>query len=567
MRLKGLYDEEVRKNKKKEIDSEDLINKHEALKRKEQDLNESLTGLIREAVSYKDPNSSDILLKNTSFEGQVDVLRATLQASDREKQDIKHKLMRLEEELSSKSQEKQRYKDESVRLLGIVKSLEAKLDEMGDQRARIREALRSSYKEVESLKQQLGRLRNACNMEIAQSKEDMQDLLKMMGKELKLKKDRWDLEKEMQNRRLYEEVEKTRDDKEEYERTLGRCEKQIGELARELQEAQMEAREAKNVIEEMNKKNKESEKKMKKSEEEVKKMREESDKKVEEFRQLQGFVENEMRRLKEESNIVAEKAIGRYKQEIHRLMTSINRLKNGRIEKMQLIEEEVGRLQRENERDLAEVKAWYEKKIKEGEKGSEEAKKELYETKRELDRVDNLNKDLREENRRIIESVEEKLMTVKDMMKHDKEKEKNEKMIEGIEIERLKQSIKDLKVELGLKDDMIRQLNKLVDETGFSEKGAKSSLNMGKIVSQGEDDWQGLGSKRQKYKEFEQLEELLAKTNDGGRRSYRLEGKAERDLSDSTGVGGAGRKSAMRTSFRNSEKIIGNHGFDIQGSN
>jgi len=33
-------------------------------------------------------------------------------------------------------------------------------------------------------------------------------------------------------------------------------------------------------------------------------------------------------------------------------------------------------------------------------------KKELYKTKRELDRVDNLNKEPREENRRIIESVD-----------------------------------------------------------------------------------------------------------------------------------------------------------------
>jgi len=90
---------------------------------------------------------------------------------------------------------------------------------------------------------------------------------------------------------------------------------------------------------------------------------------------------------------------------------------------------------------------------------------------------------------------------------------------------------------------------------------------IGSHQGQEEDEWQNLGSKKQKHKEFEQLEELVSKTNGGSRRSYRLEGNAERDLSESTGVGGAGRKSAMRTSFRNSEKVIGNHVYDIQGSN
>jgi len=564
----------MRKNKKKDLEFEDIINLNETFKKKETELSNTILLLRKELGEIKEQGflQGQKLVKangqNITLVGEVEVLRLSLETCEKEKQELSRKVSSLELDLITtirSEKEKQERLDESLKELkeinGISKDKQTKLEEETQKwketckelegklyktetkyKRKIADSIRAVSREVDGLKHQLIRLKATCTSELEQSKEDVQEMFRIVGREFRLRKERWELEKEKQARKLFEDNERQNEEKEEYEKMLGKYERQINEISKEMQITKTDLQKAYIMAENSNEKTKELERKSKTLEEERNRLKEESDKKVKEFKQLQAFVENEMKRIKEESgNVVNQMAI-RHKQEIHGILVSVNKLQNNKIERMRLLEEEIGSTQREYEKGIQEMKAWYEKNWKEAEKVSEEARNEMITLRKELQKVEEINKELKDENKRMIDNFEDKLVAVREMVKFDKEKHQNEKMIESIENERLKQAIKDLKIELSLKEDTIKELNKLIDNNVARDISRTT-------VIQDRDTIEGLGTKRHRNKELEELQSLLAKSmQDVDKKNYKLELKPERDQPEE------GRKSIINQ--RDSKKNI-----------
>ena len=373
-------------------------------------LQESLEKMEKKAdESEKNQNSfSQMRAEVDKLSREIEEKRLKIESIDFEKRNF-------ERLYQSAQQNENNLNEELIKWKQI--SLELQRRMQNDLR-KVKASLKESIKQnIYQLRQDNNELKREIKTKFEQTMSGTGPILKILAKSFI---NQVSLQNQKNSEKLYEERNKTIAELNRQNQEQGKLyehsERESKKLMKTITNLKEELMESTGRTEDVVKKYSKYEEKIQKLEEEKNRMRLDGIKKVDEFQKLQFFVQNELRRLKDDSENVSTQIKERYQHELSILVMTVDCLKGKKIEKMRKIQEDVSQLTQEHEDDFGQLKMWYESRVNDFKDSLSEANGIINVLNTSLRKAEEMNKELKLENRELIDNLEEKLKIVRDMI-------------------------------------------------------------------------------------------------------------------------------------------------------
>lgn len=453
--------------------------------------------------------------------------------------ELKSENERLEHKLSDLQEQKYTLESEVSKQEQNVQDLQAKMDRKSRAHKEILAKISKSTNqkinhlrlEVNSLKKSVGLDLQLGSQSVNQTFEDLVKLFtektyEMESEMIDDKKKALDnLAKEYQS--TLRRLESTHNDekshvKQHYEKTIKSHSGSIEKVVKEFENLREENQNLLKLVERLQEDNNGLSSKIEKQEKERQIMQSLINEKSSEFESIQKFVETEIKRIKEESEIILvnsmEQVESKHLRDISRLSAHFDSFKSSNLGRLSSIHNEAQRVHRLYESEIDHIQNTFKLRIENYEKELDLLENEYVLLKREkslvtaeLEKLTRKFKELQEDKFRMLVEFEDKMETLKEVTADDTEKYSKLKAQSEADKEKYKREIKALKKELELKENKIIELDKSKDKLDMQLYKAKTQLDDKERVAEKKQP-ELKKTSRSRDREMEDLQAILAKS-------------------------------------------------------